>query len=396
MRKYSLFFYLLLIFIVQFSAYSQVKLNHQTKAARSTDIPIESIDRELYVVRGIRDSSSLWIDAKSLTVEGMGWTSENMIEDFTRLPNKYQDTVTENVWSLSRHSAGIHIRFIVKGTREIKASWVLRAERSMPHMTLQAINGLDLYVKHDGQWVFAGTGKPAAKGVKHESLLTKNLNHREAYECMLYLPLYNGVASLELGFDTSAVVQKAPPFVEKPMVFYGTSILHGCSASRSGMSFSSMLGRKYNTPVVNLGFSGNGLTEPYFGQIMGEIDASIFVVDCLPNMYEFTKEEVTERTIALVRNIRKYRPVTPVVLVEDRTHTHFSAYKSENIRRAGLKSAYELLSRETQYIYYVEGENLLGNNNEATADGSHPSDLGMYYYFQALDPVIGRLLKKND
>ncbi len=395
MRKYRLF-YSLLIFIVQFSGYSQVKLNHHTTATRSADIPIEIMDREMSVVRGVRDSSALWIDTKSLTVEGMGWTGENMIEDFTRLPYKYKDIVTENVWSLSRHSAGIHIRFMVKGTREIKASWVLRGERTMPHMTLQAINGLDLYIKHDGQWVFAGTGKPAAKGVKHESLITKNLNFREQYECMLYLPLYNGVTSLELGFDTNAVVIKASPFIEKPMVFYGTSILHGCSASRSGMSFSSMLGRKYNAPVVNLGFSGNGLTEPYFGQIMAEIDASVFVVDCLPNMYKFTKEQVTERTIALVRNIRKYRPVTPIVLVEDRTHTDFRAFKTENVQRAGLKSAYELLIQETQNIYYVEGENLLGNNNEATADGSHPSDLGMYYYFQALDPVINSLLIRND
>lgn len=367
------------------------------KKTPKTEISIGQLDPEMLLAVGTVDSTGLWVNAKELTIEGMGWSGNGVIDDYTRLPQIHKDSVTDNVWRLSRHSAGIHVRFIVTGTKNVKAKWTLRGNAGMAHMTLQAVSGVDLYVKSSGKWVFAGAGRPKASGLEHEYVLNTNLNKSESYECMLYLPLYNGVSSVQLGFDKEANVSPAPSLPVKPMVFYGTSIMHGCSASRSGMSFSSMLGRKYNAPVVNLGFSGNGFTEPYFGKIMSEIEASVYFIDCLPNMGSFSTEEVTNRTLALVRRIRSKHPHTPVVLVEDRTHTKFTS-QSVTVKkgRVGLRAAYDILKQETQNLYYVEGENLLGNNNEATVDGSHPSDLGMYYYFKTLDPVVNQFLQPSN
>ncbi len=353
---------------------------------------LESMDSELAIIKGIKDSATLWINAKNLTIEGMGWMSE--IDDYTRLPDKFKETVTENVWSLSRHSASIHIRFKVKNTNFISARWTLRGNNSMAHMTDQAVNGLDLYVLKNGKWTFAGPGKPG-NGLKHEALINKGFELEDETECMVYLPLYNGITTLELGFSPNAEVKKVAPLPNKPLVLYGTSILHGCSASRSGMSFPSMLGRRFNSPVVNLGFSGNGWTEAYFGNIMAEIDASVYVIDCLPNMGRFSTQEITERTIALVRKLKTLRPQTPIVLVEDRTYTNFKSKPSFNNRRVALKAAYDSLLKETSELYYVYGEDLLGNDNEATVDGSHPSDLGMYRYFLALEPVLEGVLSKK-
>jgi lysophospholipase L1-like esterase len=189
-----------------------------------------------------------------------------------------------------------------------------------------------------------------------------------------------------------AQVKEALPFTNKPLVMYGTSILHGCSASRAGMSFPSMLGRRFDAPVINMGFSGNGLTEEYFGRIMGEIDASVYFIDCLPNMSAFTPDEVKLRTLALVRNLRKQRPSTPIVLVEDRTHTNFRSKPIININRTGLKAAHEILRDETGNIYYIKGDDLLGKNSDSTVDGSHPSDLGMYYYYKKIEPVLKKII----
>ena len=49
--------------------------------------------------------------------------------------------------------------------------------------------------------------------------------------------------------------------IDKPVVFYGTSITQGGCASRPGMSFVNIVGRDLDVPVVNLGFSGSGLME---------------------------------------------------------------------------------------------------------------------------------------
>src|SRR5690625_7315134 len=64
----------------------------------------------------------------------------------------------------------------------------------------------------------------------------------------------------------------------------GTSIIHGIAASRAGMSLPAILGRRLGRDVVGLGFSGNGKMETAVAELLAEIDAAVYVVDCLPNM----------------------------------------------------------------------------------------------------------------
>ncbi|MEZ6091654.1 MAG: SGNH/GDSL hydrolase family protein [Pirellulaceae bacterium] len=76
-------------------------------------------------------------------------------------------------------------------------------------------------------------------------------------EYALYLPLYNGVDTMRIGVAEGSRFETMSPR-DKPIVFYGTSITHGACASRPGMVHTAILGRRFDMPVVNLGFSGNG------------------------------------------------------------------------------------------------------------------------------------------
>ena len=125
---------------------------------------------------------------------------------------------------------------------------------------------------------------------------------------MLYLPLYNGVEKLELGVPEGASLVPVAPREPKPVVVYGTSIAHGACASRPGMAWPAILSRALDREVVNLGFSGNGRMELEVGAHVAAIDAAAFVVDCLPNM---TPAQVRERTVPLVRQLRRARPELP-------------------------------------------------------------------------------------
>ncbi|GHU71443.1 hypothetical protein FACS189413_13170 [Bacteroidia bacterium] len=357
---------------------------------------IEKLDTEMVSNQQTPDENTLWVDAKTLSIEGQGW--KNGLADFTRLPDKFQATVTSNVWNLSRHSAGLAVHFFVTGTSFIEAKWTLTENRYMAHMTSVGVNGLDLYVKQNGKWQWGGIAKPEREGLEQKTLIRKGFLPEKTYECMLYLPLYTGISALELGFSPQSKVTGATNNEKKPMVFYGTSILHGCSASRAGMPFVAMLGRQFELPVVNLGFSGNGKMENYFADILSEVEASIYVIDCLPNMSGFSKDEITNRVLTLIRNLRKHKTDTPIILVEDRTYTHpnLTGKPVQNHRREGQQSAYEVLKNEITDLYYVEGDALLGDDNEAAVDGSHPSDLGMYRYYTVLKPVIAKALNAKD
>jgi len=129
--------------------------------------------------------------------------------------------------------------------------------------------------------------------------------------------------------------------------------------------------------------------------LMAELDARVYVLDCLPNM---TAELVKERTEPLVRRLQEKRPGVPILLVEDRTYSDAIFYKSKRERndssRREFRAAFDRLQAAgAQGIYYLEGEHLLGDDNEGTVDGSHPTDLGFWRQADAMTPVLRTIIE---
>ena len=341
------------------------------------------------------DGALLWYDLKLLHVEGQGWS--DTLAPYDRFPKQAEKTVPASVWGLSRHSAGLCARFVTDATT-LQARWTLTsANLAMPHMPATGVSGLDLYVKTEsGKWRWLANGRPSAQ--TNTATLYSGIP-AGTREYLLYLPLYNGVSSVELGLPKGTSLSQARAWSggTKPIIFYGTSITQGGCASRPGMVHTAILQRRLNTPVINLGFSGNGRLDPGVGDLMAEVDAAVYVLDCLPNMND---KEVTERTDPFVKKLRAARPDTPILLVEDRTYSNSFLITGSRTRnetsRAALKAAYERLKAEgVKGLYYLDGESLLADDGEGTVDNSHPTDLGFVQHADAFEKVLRPLLGKN-
>jgi len=335
-----------------------------------------------------------WYDVCDWGVEGKGWADAE--RPFDRLPAKAKGVVRNAVWNLSRHSAGMCARFRSDAT-VIRTRYTLLSERlDMSHMPATGVSGLDLYARDDqGRWRWLAVARPATAPEVEVELASGIAPGRREY--MIYLPLYNGIESLEIGVSPDAAFEPIAPRTEKPIVYYGTSITHGACASRPGMAFTSILGRRLDRPMINLGFSGNGRMDPEVGALLAELDAAVYCIDCLPNM---EGPLVAERAEPLVRQLRTARPDTPIVLIEDRTYTNAQFLPARRERhtasRAALKEAHRrLIAAGVEGLVYVEGEHLLGDDGEAATDGSHPSDLGMMRMADALEPVLRPLLANH-
>jgi lysophospholipase L1-like esterase len=336
-----------------------------------------------------------WRDVRTLTLEGRAWDEPALKSPFDRFPAKAEGVVRPPVWGLSRDSAGIAVRFVTDSP-EIHARWTVMKDRlAMPHMPATGVSGLDLYARdRDGSWRWAAVGQPTE--TTNTRALLKGLEPGRR-EYLLYLPLYNGVSAVEVGVPTGSEIEPGPPREPgsaKPVVFYGTSITQGGCASRPGMVHTAILGRRLDRPVVNLGFSGNGTMDQSVSDLLIEIDAALYVVDCLPNM---GAEMVAERTIPLVKTIRAARPDVPILLAEDRTYTDARFLDSHRRRngtsREALREAYrKLVAEGVTGLYYLEGDVQLGDDGEGTVDGSHPTDLGFLRMADALEPVIREAL----
>lgn len=218
---------------------------------------------------------------------------------------------------------------------------------------------------------------------------------------MLYLPLYNGVTQLSVGFaedpDGEGYVLEAgvgeaidrPD--QPPVVWFGTSITQGGAASRPGAQWLNGLSRSLGRPIINYGFAGPGQMELSVAKYMVEIEPppAAFVIDCLPDM---AAAAVTLKTRPLVAFLRAHgRAGTPIVLVEGTNYTNQwlvpstgaavpSTWK-QPAKRAALWAEYQkLLEHGGGPLHYVTGSQLLGqasNDLESPlVGGVHPSDLG--------------------
>lgn len=358
----------------------QAKPDAKAPAAKTAP---KTVDR--YAVRA--DEKVAWHDVRDTDLEGRAFPEAERKSYFDRLPAEADGKVTPAVWGLSRDSAGQMFRFRTDATSIYAHYKVTKAKLELPHMPATGVSGLDLYARDkDGKWRWVQVVRPTAQEMKVR--IAENLDPGER-EYALYLPLYNGVEFLHVGVTEGKTFEGLKPRA-KPVVFYGTSITHGACASRPGMVHTAILGRRFDVPVVNLGFSGNGRMDQAVGDFLVRIDAAAFVIDCLPNM---NPKDVTEKCAPLVRQLRAARPETPIVLVEDRRNTDTwllaARRKFHDENHAALKAAYDQLVKEgVKGLSYVPGDHLYGDDNDGATDGSHASDLGFFRQADIFEPFL--------
>ena len=352
---------------------------------------IQKLDPEM-AERKKADDGLSWHDVTTWGVEGRILPDAERKRWFDRLPGAADGTVTKAVWDLSRHSAGMMVRFKTDATAIHVHYKLLNANLAMSHMPATGVSGVDLYAKDaDGKWRWVQVTRPTSQEVKAQlvSGLAPGLREYAAY-----LPLYNGIEFLNIGVPPNGKFESLEPRKKKPIVFYGTSITHGACASRPGMAHPAILGRRFDMPVVNLGFSGNGKMHTEVGDYLTRIDASVYVIDCLPNM---NAKQVETRCVPLVKLIRAKKPDTPIVLVEDRRNTNSwilptrDAHHTAN--HAALRNAFEMLRSESVgKLYYIPGDRLYGTDGDGATDGSHASDLGFFRQANVFEPVLRKAM----
>ena len=350
-----------------------------------------------------KDNNISYYGRKHFLIEGTAIADSLKESPYDRLPISYKEKVREPVWDLSKASAGITVRFHSNST-SIGLKWTVLNDFDMPHMASTGIKGIDLYTKYNNKWRYVTTAG-ALVGLKtsqNKSIPSDSINEYELIKNMtpefreykLFLPLYDGVTKLEVGIDSTASIEKASPSAVKPIVFYGTSITQGGCASRPGMAHTNIISRKLDVDCINYGFSGNGRMETPIVELISEIDAHFYVIECMQNM---NSEQVSERVRPLVDMIRTKHPLTPIVLVENMMYT--TAFLDQTIETTliqeneALKNEFDkIIKRGTPNIFYIKDNQELLLDNDGTVDGVHLTDLGFLRY---ADYLIENFKKNN-
>lgn len=353
-----------------------------------------------------QETTTLWHNPESQSfrvVEGQAWPTETK-DFYDRLPARAEGQVREPVYGLSKHGAGLMIRFRSSASKILVRYGLSSKEQfGYNHMPATGVSGVDLYaIDSDGEELWCAARRTFADTVvySYNGLTTQSKYHNLGPEYRLYLPLYNHVDWLEIGVADDAHFEFLPVRKEKPIVIYGTSITQGACASRPGMAWASIVGRKMDRPLINLGFSGNGRLEKEVVDIIKEIKAKIFVIDCLPNLVggNVTDEELTRRILETVHLFKAAHPDVPILLVDHAGYTdgltndsRKQAYSNGNKVQ---QAAYETLLKEgVGQLYYLTNEEI-GLELDDMVDGTHPTDLGMVHYAEAYEAKLRTILKE--
>lgn len=346
---------------------------------------IAKFDPRMVVEKAVVTNGVKWIDGRYLPIEGRMFDDVDAYYD--RLPSGVTTNVNGGVRAMKHHTAGLQFRFKTD-SRKLVFKWVpWSAGLAMDHMPSTGVSGIDVYRRNaSGKWEYVKTGR-IHDGVKGGAL---TLDWWPGSDCLVNLPLYNGVKSFTLGVDEKATVSAPTPRasdVAKPVVFYGTSITHGGCASRPGLAFVNVVGRKLDVPVVNLGFSGSGKMELEMSEHLARIDASCYVLDCLWNMNDGL---VKERYEPFIRSLRAKRPDVPIVMAEQ-CDVYCNGPSGKDRFVHALYDA--LVAEGWKNLVYLPKDGMYVGDREGTVDGCHPNDWGMMSMADAFSSAVGKALK---
>ena len=326
-----------------------------------------------------------------------GKMSEQTETRYERLPAFLKTVSRPPVWELGKNTAGLYLRFISNST-SIGLKWTLTENRNMNHMTPTGIKGFDLYCLQNDKWEFVNSARPNSNNKDNSAVIISNMTNDEK-EFLLYFPLYDGVENLQVGIDSTATIsqpRKQLPKSDKPVICYGTSILQGGCASRPGMAHTNILSRWFNREFINLGFSGNGQLDYEIAEIIAGHDASLIILDFMPNV---NVEQIEQKMKIFYDIIRKKSPQVPILFIENPVfpQAKFDGYMQKTItaKNEALHKVFsDLVKVGEKNIQLISSAGMIGVDDEATVDGIHFTDLGFMRYAEYLYPYIQEYLNK--
>ena len=256
-----------------------------------------------------------------------------------------------------------------------------------------ASEGFDLYIRKDGEWLYAASRAPKKRGEAYTMISHMDSSEKE---CLLYLPNYNELTSLQVGVDEGAtIVPMENPFRHK-IVIFGSSFTHGVSTSRAGMSYPMQIGRNTGLYFCSIACSGNCKLQPYFADYLGDVkDADAMVFDAFSNP---DAKMIEERLIPFIARIREKLPSTPLIFVQTiyRESGNFDlrSRKGEEAKREMARKQMAEAMKRFDNVYFIDKADLTGTDHVTSADGTHPSDLGYWRWAQNLQPELLKIFKK--
>ena len=341
------------------------------------------VDKNMIFVNKLNIEDLVYHDFLSEPFRVYGHFREN--GENIRLPRAVAEATNADVFDMYRTSTGGRLRFVSDSPYVAVRFAFSRGER-IPVMTQIGTIGFDLYA--DGE--YAGTFVPPMEGDAYESVV--RFSEAKKRSLMIHFPLYANIESLEIGLAKDSALLPAEDYaIEKPIVFYGSSITNGACASRPGMAYPAQVGRMLNANHYNLGFGGCARGEQSMANYIASLPMSAFVLDYDHNAYNPDYLLATHEPF--FKTVREKHPDLPILMLSAPKVKRDASWQR---RYEIIRTTYEnALAAGDKNVYFIDGATPFSEiGPEYFVDGIHPSDLGFYLMAKAVADILRPILKK--
>ena len=343
---------------------------------------IDKIDTNFTVTTNIRRAGLRFFDPKEAPFALHGVFYAN--GQFRRMPEDVARSTSQGVYELHTFTSGGRVR-LRTDSPFVAIHAKMPVVGQMPHCAMTGSSGFDLYVADQYRATFT---PPFGMRDGYESLV--ELGERQMREITIHFPLYSSVSELYVGLAEDARMEAPTPYrVEKPVVFYGSSITQGGCASRPGTSYDALSCRRLGADYVNLGFSGNARGEETMAEYIKGLSMSAFVYDYDHNAP--TLDHLAATHERMFRTVREANPDLPILILQ---RPVYRQSEEEAKRLEVLKATYEHARiAGDKNVYFLDGRTLMAlAEGEGTVDGCHPTDLGFASMAHAVSRVLAAVL----
>lgn len=348
---------------------------------------ITQIDKNFALETSISREGLTFYDAKStpFRLHGVFW--ENGC--YRRMPEETAKQVSLGVHVLSVHTAGGRVRFITDSPY-VAIKTECCAQKSSQAATAGHA-GFDMYSEYDGENRYEGTFIPPYDLEDgYESV--KDFKRVRKRVITINFPLYASVSKLYIGLKEGSLLEPAPDYkINKPVVFYGSSITQGGCASKPGGSYQSILSRRFDCDYINLGFSGGAKGEDAMIDYMKELEMSAFVMD-----YDYnapTPEHLRNTHSKMYQAVRAVHTDIPILMLP--RPKYYLEPEDEECSDIIYQTYLSAKEAGDERVYFISGPKLMElTGDNGTVDGCHPTDSGFLSMANAISEVFAEFWKE--
>jgi hypothetical protein len=206
---------------------------------------------------------------------------------------------------------------------------------------------------------------------------------RHLKEVELWLPQQTPCELVAL--RANAAVLAPEPSGRRRWVHHGSSISHCMEADSPTGTWPVLAASRAGVDVVNLGFAGNAMLDPYVARTMRDLPADLISVKTGVNIVggaTFKRRTFGPAVHGFLDTVRDGHPDTPLLVISPITVSRPENAREEDaltipVVRETLAEIVRLRARHDPHLHFLDGRQLFGADDVADLpDGLHPNAAG--------------------